>query len=186
MPEKAQTTLNAIIALLALIPGVATLSGVIAMPPSDKQVLEIAVGAASLVSAVVVFALSAPIARARARIALLAVIGSFLLGLASLFAFQYFYKTLTLEYSVDGSGRSITLPLSEGPLQRRYSQDLGPALTISTVGEPLRAEIESRNSSTPIFWSALLVVAQMGLTFSILLGLVRLVPATNNRTSEQG
>lgn len=174
MPENAQTLLKSILATLALIPGVLTLFGVISLPPSDKEVLRIAVVSASIVSAVIVFVSAPVIARARTRTVVFAVTCTFLVGVVSLFAGNHYYSTLNHEYTVDGVERIVTLPITAGPLQRRYADVLEQALESSVVGAPLRNEIDSRNNMTPILWSGLLVIAQIALTFSILLGVVRL------------
>jgi hypothetical protein len=174
MIDRSQLMLKSLLALLALLPSVLTVAKLISLPPSDEQVLRIAIVSASLVSAIVVFTCLPAIMRARPRTVLALVSGAFIAGLGSLLAWQYLDKRFHYEYSVEVEERRVTLPLSPGPLQSRYAQDLAQALENSNIGARLREEIDSRNDATSTFLTLLLVISQVGLTISILLGIGRL------------
>ena len=176
MIKLLEENVKAVVAVVALLPGLVALFEVVDLPPTDKELLKIAVTSASLVSALIVLLAAGPIGRARkSRVALVLSL-LFIAGIGSLLAWRYFDAKLHHEYVVDETAATITLPIVPGPLQEKYAMfDLDQALEHPIVGRPLVNEIEARNDFTAVFLAILLVMAQLALTGGILLGFVRLV-----------
>lgn len=161
-----------ILAVIALLPGVAVLTNQLPVSEQVKENFGIAILATSIVAALCVFLLADWVRETKPRTLITSMIGLFVFGLVALFSWQFSYEKYLGVYYDGDERREIALPIIRGPLQEKYSsRSLNEVFANENVGSDVFDEIESRNYLTPIIWAILLILAQIGLTMAILLGI---------------
>ena len=188
--EKVGTLVKAIAALLALLPGIAMLLGLVAIPPSIVDLAKYVSLSVSIVVVLVVMLLSDSIRSWRAPV-IAAVIGVCAIAGAGL---AVFYLTFTSDHVVVvGSGEQAVhhiVPLNPSAEVERmilpYGGDYLEALNTSIDRQQLADAMQKERRSAVFIIVALLIGAQTFVISAIVLGAWKLTSGSAKRRRQEG
>ena len=171
---RSEKALAAIIALVALLPGLGALFNVLPVPPSERELLRTAIGATSIVAAIFAYLVAPTLSRWNNRKFATLILVSFLVGAVGLLAYFQFHERPTVVCTIRGEDRQISTPIFAGPIQKEIEKSAINLCSAAYIRPELAMEMKDRNEFNGLFLAIALTIGQFFLTLAIVLGGYRL------------
>ena len=169
--------IKAIGVLIALVPVVAIMTGLVAIPPSLAQLSKMLTFMATAIGIITIMTLSDWIIRISNKRAAVLLMGAALVGCGLATYYWQFAKRHVVEFE-RGSTEQVILPMRPSAEIKKivgaYGDDYLEALNVSPDKDRLLSLIDEQNASAAILILALLVLSQMLLVTSVVGGAWRL------------
>lgn len=158
---SAGNVIKAIVALLALLPPLAVITGLIDIPPSLGQLVKIVTVPVSVIAVMGIFAQRRAISRWSASRAILVFGACALLGSACAVSYYIFAGTHVIEYRDE----RLVKPIAPSPeieeIVDAWGGQYDQALAYSPLGEELRRRLGEESVSAILVMIGLMVLAQL-------------------------